>query len=143
MNYLTFTNTHYMSKTHYMVIHRARRKIYHEDTILNNHILQQVHCTQFLGIIIDDKLKWGNHITYIKNKIVKGVGILLNVSKVLKYKCYCSYTIISFFRTLFTVPKYGGTACDIHILPLIILQKSIVRIIGFYDITLQPIISTL
>ena len=60
-----------------IVIHCARRKIYHEDIILNNNILQQVHCTTFLGIIIDDKLKWANHITYIKNKIAKAMGILL------------------------------------------------------------------
>ena len=40
-----------------MVFHRARRKMYHEDIILNNNILQQVHCTHFLGIIIDDNLK--------------------------------------------------------------------------------------
>ena len=31
--------------------------MYHEDIILNNKILQQVHCTIFLVIIIDDKLK--------------------------------------------------------------------------------------
>ena len=87
-----------VSTTHYMVFHRARRKIDHEDIIMNNNIVQQVHCTQFKGIIIDDKLKWANHISYIKNKITKGMGILLKVSKVLKYKCYCSYTILSFFH---------------------------------------------
>ena len=52
-------------KTHYMVCHRARRKIDHKDIILNNYILQQVHFTKNLGIIIDDKLKWANHISYI------------------------------------------------------------------------------
>ena len=62
-----------VSKTHYMVFHRARRKIDHEDIILSNNILQQVHYTKFLGIIIDDKLKWANHISYIKNKIAKGL----------------------------------------------------------------------
>ena len=54
-----------------MVFHRARRKVDHKDIILNNYILQQVHFTTFLGIIIDDKLKWVNHISYIKNKIAK------------------------------------------------------------------------
>ena len=72
-------------------------KMYHEVIILNNNILQQVHCTHFLGIIIDDKLKCANHITYSKNKIAKGMGILLKTSKVLKYKCFCSYTILCFF----------------------------------------------
>ena len=62
-----------------MVFHRARRKINHEDIILNNNILQQVHCTPFLGIIIDDKLKWVNLISYIKNKIAKSMGIVLNI----------------------------------------------------------------
>ena len=90
-----------------MVFHRARRKMYHDYNFLNNNILQQVTCTQFLGIIIDDKLKWANHITYIKNKLSKGMGILLKACKVLKYKCYFSYSILSFFHTLFTVPKYG------------------------------------
>ena len=89
-----------VSKTHYMVFHRVRKKI--EDIILNNNILQQVHYTQLLGIIIDHRLKWANHISYIKNKIAKCIDILL---KALKYKCYCSYTIISFFHTLFTL--YG------------------------------------
>ena len=62
-----------VSKTHYniMVFHRARRKIDHEDIILSNNILQQAHYTKFFGIIIDDKLKWANHISYIQNKIAK------------------------------------------------------------------------
>ena len=72
-----------VSKTHYMVFHRARQKVDHKDIILNNYILQQVHFTKKIGIIMDDKLKWANHISYIKNKIAKGMGILLKARKVL------------------------------------------------------------
>ena len=32
---------------------------------------------KFIGIIIDDILKWTNHISYIKNIISKSSGILL------------------------------------------------------------------
>ena len=60
-----------VSKTHYMVFHRARRKLDHKDTILNKYILQQVHFTICLEILIDDTLKWAYHISYIKTKIVK------------------------------------------------------------------------
>ena len=35
--------------------------------------------SKFLGVIIDDGLKWTNHISYIKNKIAKGFGIILRV----------------------------------------------------------------
>ena len=41
-----------VSKTHYMVFHRARRKIDHEYIILNNNTLQQAHYINSLGIII-------------------------------------------------------------------------------------------
>ena len=60
-----------VSKTHYMVFHRSRRKLDKEDILLDNTIIKQVTFTKFLGIIIDDKLKWIHHISYIKNKISK------------------------------------------------------------------------
>ena len=95
-----------MSKTHYMVFHRARRKIDHKDIILNNYILQ-VHFTKKLGVIIDDKLKWANHISYIKNKIAKGMGILLNARKVLKIKVLLQLYHTFVYPYLIYCPKYG------------------------------------
>ena len=71
-----------VSKTHYMVFHRARRKNNnHNNIFLNNSILTKVNYTKVLGIILDNKL---NCIT--KNKIVKGMGILLKARKVLNKK---------------------------------------------------------
>ena len=76
-----------VSKTHYMVFHRSRRKLDKEDILLDNTIIiKQVTFTKFIGIIIDDKLKWIHHISYIKNKISKGMGIILKARKVLKMK---------------------------------------------------------
>ena len=37
--------------------------------------LTSVNNTKYLGVIIDNKLKWLDHITYIKNKISKSIGI--------------------------------------------------------------------
>ena len=56
-----------VSKIHYMVFHRARRKNNnHNNIFLNNSILTKVNYTQFLGIILDNKLNWINHISFIK-----------------------------------------------------------------------------
>ena len=54
-------------KTHYMLFHRVRlKRIYFRgETIF------RVNSTTFLGVIIDDKLKWTAHIQYIKNKLSK------------------------------------------------------------------------
>ena len=66
-----------IAKSHYMVFHRGKRKSDLRIPVLNNVSLERVQCTKFLGIIIDDGLKWTNHISYIKNKIAKGFGIIL------------------------------------------------------------------
>ena len=56
-----------IAKSHYMVFHRGRRKSNVCSPVPNNVSLVRVQCTKFLGIIIDDGLKWTNHILYIKN----------------------------------------------------------------------------
>ena len=67
-----------------MVFHRSRRKINKGNILLDTTILSQVTFTKFLGVILDDKLKWTHHISYIKNKISKCMGIIQKARKVLK-----------------------------------------------------------
>ena len=69
-----------------MVFHRSRRKINKVNILLDTNILSQVTITKFLGVILDDKLKWTHHMSYIKNTISKGMGIILKARKVLKKK---------------------------------------------------------
>ena len=47
--------------------------------IIQDRIISHVKSTKFLGVIIDDKLKWNLHILYMKNKIVKSNGILYKI----------------------------------------------------------------
>ena len=43
---------------------------------MNGSLLNRVNKVKYLGIIIDHKLNWVQHITYVQNKIAKGVGIM-------------------------------------------------------------------
>ena len=45
--------------------------------------LNKVNSAKYLGIIIDHKLNWINHIAYIKNKIFKGIGIIYKARNLL------------------------------------------------------------
>ena len=60
-----------VSKTHYMIFHRSSIKIIDHEIILNSNIVKRVTPTKFLGIIVDDQLKWKQHIDYITNIISK------------------------------------------------------------------------
>ena len=73
-------------KTFYMVFHTARLKTIDNssmDIIMDNHILTKVNSIKYLGIIVDHKLNWLDHITYVKAKISKGIGIMYKARKYL------------------------------------------------------------
>ena len=51
-----------------MIFHRARIKNKYENTVqIQGNMLDHVNATTFLGIIIDNKLNWSDHINYIEN----------------------------------------------------------------------------
>ena len=45
--------------------------------------IQCAKSTQFLGAIIDNKLRMNNHITYVKNIILKSLRILYKIRRYL------------------------------------------------------------
>ena len=60
-----------------MVFHRARIKAKDLNVEMQGNIIASVTATKYLGVKIDNKLKWTIHILYIKNKISKTIGQLL------------------------------------------------------------------
>ena len=66
-----------------MIFHRARIKTNSITIALVKSALKHVTFPKFIGVIIDDKLKFDNHISYIKNKISKCLGILIKARKYL------------------------------------------------------------
>ena len=120
-----------VDKSHYMVFHRGKRKIDLDSPSLNDISLKKVKFTKFLGVIIGDQLKWTNHILYIKTKIAKGCGIILRGRKFFNRKTLQNlYHSFIFPYSIYCV-EIWGSASDAHLLPLILLQKKIVRVIKF------------
>lgn len=60
-----------------MLFNSSRKKIDHELRIkIEGHCITQVQHTNFLVTIIDEQLKWTEHINYVANKIPRFTGIL-------------------------------------------------------------------
>ena len=120
-----------VSKPQYMVFHRSRRKINKGDILRDTTIISQVTFTKFLGVILDDKLKWTHHISYIKNKISKGIGIILKARKVLKKKVLLQ--LYYSFETPYLIYclEIVGNASDIHLQPLITTQRKVLELLLF------------
>ena len=43
---------------------------------IDGHKIDETDHTKFLGVVIDSKLTWKNHISYITGKIAKVIGLL-------------------------------------------------------------------
>ena len=66
-----------VKKTHYMVFSTRRVGRFRLQLMIDGENIDEVEKTKFLGIIIDNKLNWKNHISYITGKVSRGVGMII------------------------------------------------------------------
>ena len=82
-----------------------------------------------MGVILDNKMTWSSHITYISNKISKGIGILVRARQMLYRK-----TLVTLYNSLikpyltYCICSWGSCATG-KVNKLLILQKRIARLI--------------
>ena len=97
---------------------------------INGSSIQEVDNAKFLGITLDNRLNWIDHIKCISRKIIaKGTGIIIKARKAFE-----SETLLYLYNSLiFPHISYGihvwGTAASVHLNRLHVFQKKIVRII--------------
>ena len=63
-----------LKKTKYMLLSR-KRNLENIEVVINNTIIEQKSEERFLGVIVDEKLKWAKHISALKSKITKYLGM--------------------------------------------------------------------
>ena len=103
------------------------------DILINPIKIQDVKETKFLGVIIDNKLKWSAHIMYISKKIASGIGIL--VSYWSPEKLFNDDTLLSLYHN-FVYPylhyciHVWGKAYNTHLNGLVVSQNKAMRIIS-------------
>ena len=68
-----------MSKTKYSFFHKpSKREVFRLLLKLNvdGSEIERRECLKFLGVLLDEKLRWKEHIKYIERKIAKNIGLL-------------------------------------------------------------------
>ena len=72
-----------VKKTHFMMFTNKRYSIVKIEIKIDNEPIEETTKTKFLGVIIDNKLTWKDHIMYISGKISRGMGIIIKSRKLL------------------------------------------------------------
>ena len=121
-----------IQKTNFMIL--ARKKIPLDDSIsirINNLSIDRVKSIKFLGVTINEKLNWANHIRNISKKLSKLNGVFYLVRHLLTLETlkYLYITLINPHLTYCNI--IWGSTYKSQLRPLVISQKRIIRTITF------------
>ena len=122
-----------ISKTHFILFRSSglHKPVFSNDVIINDQVVKQETSTKFLGVIMDERLSWKEHIQHIKIKIAKGLGILYKARRLLR-----SDTLLTLYYS-FIYPYYNyaievwGDTYKSYTDTLVKLQKRAIRVITF------------
>ena len=96
---------------------------------IDGEAITEVCISKFLGVIIDNKLSWKDHISFVCRKVARGIGVLIKARTVLRSESLkCPYYSFIYPYMIYC-NKVWGSAYITNIEPLFILQKRAVRII--------------
>ena len=101
-----------------------------DNILIDGHQISEVRETKFLGVIIDNNLKWSAHIQCISRKISKGIGVMVKARKVFEQN-----TLLSLYNSLI-LPYLSycihvwGKAYNTHLNHLIKMQNRAVHLIA-------------
>ena len=117
-----------VEKTNFIVF--MNHKVNEEFIVkIGDKMIQRVFKTKFLGVIIDDKLNWKEHIKYISTKLSKTIAIVFKSKMVLDKNSlrtlYCSL----FLPYINYCSEIWGNTYKTNLRPIVLLQKRAVRII--------------
>jgi len=98
-----------IDKTHYILFTNNREPKDLPDIIIDNTIIKRKHNTKFLGVMIDSKLSYKEHLLYIKPKIAKANAIISKAKRKLPLPTIKNlyYSFILYIPTLPTVLRFG------------------------------------
>src|SRR5688572_18913713 len=120
-----------LSKTNYIIFRSNRKPVPTPGNALTieNKLIPQVFSSKFLGVYIDQHLKWDIHIAEIAKKISKNTGIIRRISYLLPTHILRNLYFTLIYPYLNYCNFVWTSTYDTHLLKLNILQKKAIRII--------------
>jgi len=98
------------------------------NLILTVTVIKQVNTCKYLGIMIEDKLSWQDHIDFVYNKVVKFVSIFYRI----RHRLSCELSKMMYFAfcvlLCYGIEIYGNTYHS-YLNKLIILNNKILQIL--------------
>jgi len=128
-----------ISKTNFVIFAAKNKPIKNVTILINKKAIQQKDYVKYLGVLIDSKLTFKNHISAIALKVSRITGAMRRIRKNVSDKTLkLIYHSLIYPHLLYGVSVWGN-ADNTHLDSLLVLQKKAVRIIVNKDHYIQSI----
>ena len=123
--------TLHLGKTSYTIFHATNKPHPCSDNFIFKGVtIYKSPTTKYLGLYIDDKLSWVNHINDVRNSLVKFIGIFYHLRNFLPH----STAIQIYYSFIYSKIKYAieiyGTAKASLLKPLQVLQNKLLKLLS-------------
>lgn len=122
-------------KTKYMLFKRKNQTTQGimQPIIINNKMIEETETAKYLGLIIDHKLSWKQHIEYVKSKLTPYLYILRHTKYTLPMKTKISLYYSYFNSNLsYMIPIWGYSTMN-NLMTLQRTQNKVIRTLFWQD----------
>ena len=119
-----------VKKTNYIIFGNKKKVVNYDHLKLeqDGKVIDQVYETKFLGVYLDNKLNWKAHISHLRLKLSRGIGIMNRVRHIVPRKVLLMLYHTLIYPYLVYCNVSWGSANKSLLNTLFILQKRAVRI---------------
>lgn len=116
-----------LSKTFYMISSTQNNEV-NFNIRIDNFVLNQVNNIKFLGVVIDDKISWKQHLYQLNNKMSQIAGVLYKIRSCLTPECIrLLYMSTAYPHILYCSAIWGG-AYKTFLDNLFVSQKKLIEL---------------
>ena len=122
-----------VDKTNFVIFHSPKKSLDEAINIkIGKELVKQAKYVKFLGVLLDENLTWKYHLSELSKKLARTCGIFFKIRHLLP-----TNVLVSLYNSLFSsFLQYGiivwGLTYDIHIKPIYLLQRKVVRGIALW-----------
>jgi hypothetical protein len=124
-------------KTNYMIFKPKSQVIIDSGTvpsapfdklIVGNNVINEIESTKYLGVVIDNKLSWAEHVKHLISKLSSILGIMYRLKYILPLNCKRNiFNSLVYPNLIYCVEVYANTTKFI-LNPLIIKCNNLLRV---------------
>ena len=123
-----------IAKTNFVIFHPYNKPLKGRVTIvIKKKAIAEKSAIKYLGVTIDSTLSWNDHILNISKKISRDIGVMFKIIPFVNTAILKNLYYALIYSHLVYAIQIWGSACDTHLMRIMVLQKRALGLMVYED----------